>query len=114
MLNMTEILTTIKKLIEVRFKILKSGIQDQISLLIARVVMLVLMVLAASFVLLFGSISLAFYFSELYESTSIGFLFLTGIYFLIFIILYVMRNSTFLQGGLKNSITKFVFLFKGK
>ncbi|SHM39873.1 Putative Holin-X, holin superfamily III [Cyclobacterium lianum] len=111
---MTEIFTTIKKLIEVRFKILKSEILDEISSIAARVGIILLMVLSASFILLFGSIALAFYFSELYGSTSVGFLLLTGIYFLLFIILYLVRNANFIQTGLKNSLSRYVFLFKSK
>lgn len=111
---MTEIITTIKKLIEVRFKILKSEIQDEISSIAARVGIILMMVLAASFILLFGSISLAFYFSELYGSSSVGFLLLTGIYFLLFIILYLVRNANFIQKGFKNSLSRYVFLFKSK
>ncbi|WP_240459308.1 phage holin family protein [Cyclobacterium jeungdonense] len=107
-----EIISTLKKLIEVRFKILKSEITDKISSMAARLGILVLMVLSASFILLFGSISLAFYFSEIYESSSIGFLLLTGIYLVIFILLYLLRNTGFIQKSLKNSLSKYVFLFE--
>lgn len=109
---MMEIISTLKKLIEVRFNILKSEIADQISSIAARLGVVVLMVLSASFILLFGSISLAFYFSEIYESSSVGFLLLTGIYFLIFILLYLIRNASFIQKLLKNSLSKYVFLFE--
>ncbi|MFO7823765.1 MAG: phage holin family protein [Cyclobacterium sp.] len=111
---MTEIITTLKKLIEVRFKILKSEILDEISSIATRVGIILLMVLSASFILLFGSISLAFYFSELYGSTSLGFLLLTGIYLLLFVLLYLLRNARFFQKGLKNSLSRYVFLFTNK
>ena len=114
MLNMTEIITTIKRLIAVRLKMIKSEIMDALGLVIARIVMLVSMVMAAMFVLLVGSIALAFYFSEIYESSYIGFLLLTGIYFLIFLLLFIVRNSPPLQRGLQNTLSKFVFLFKNK
>lgn len=111
---MTEIISTLKKLIEVRFKLLKSEIADEISSLIARLGVLALMVLTASFILLFGSISLAFYFSELYGSSSVGFLLLTGIYLLLFLLLYLLKNTIFFQRVLKNTLSKYVFLFKNR
>ncbi|WP_162343404.1 phage holin family protein [Cyclobacterium salsum] len=111
---MMEIISTLKKLIEVRFNIIKSEIADQISSMAARVGVLVMMVLSASFILLFGSISLAFYFSEIYGSSSVGFLLLTGIYLALFIVLYLIRNASFFQKLLKNSLSKYVFLFDNK
>ena len=111
---MNEIITTIKKLIEVRVNIIKAEIVDQISSVVARVAVIVLIVLSASFILLFGSIALAFYFSELYGSTSIGFLMLTGIYLVIFLLLVFLRNAMSFQSVLKNSLYKFVFLFKDR
>lgn len=109
---MNEIITTIKKMIEVRFNLIRAEITDQISSVIARVAAIVLMIIAASFILLFGSIALAFYFSELYGSSSMGFLLLTGIYILIFLILYILRNARAFQKVLKNSLYRYVFLFK--
>ncbi|AEL25088.1 phage holin family protein [Cyclobacterium marinum] len=111
---MNEIITTIKKLIEVRVNIIKAEITDQISSIVARVAAIVLMIISASFILLFGSIALAFYFSELYGSSSIGFLMLTGIYTFIFLLLYLLRNAGGFQRILKNSLYRYVFLFKGR
>jgi len=111
---MNEIITTIKKLIEVRVNIIKAEIVDQISSVVARVAFIVLIVLSASFILLFGSIALAFYFSEIYESSSIGFLMLTGIYIIIFLLLVLLRNARTFQRILKNSLYRYVFLFKDR
>jgi len=109
---MNEIISTIKKLIEVRFNILRAEITDQISSVAARIAAVIIMLVFGSFILLFGSIALAFYFSEIYGSSSIGFLMLTGIYFLLFFLLFLLRNAEIFQGFLKNSISRYVFLFK--
>lgn len=111
---MNEIISTIKKLIEVRFNLLRTEIIDQLSSVAARIAAVVLMLLSASFILLFGSIALAFYFSEIYGSSSIGFLMLTGIYLLLFLLLYLLRNAGAFQGILKSSISRYVFLFKDR
>lgn len=112
MISVSEVVATIKKLIEIRFEILKNEIQENISVIIARIVILVSMVLASLFILLFCSISLALYLSDLYNSPYTGFLIVAAIYLLILLVLYIVRNSSFLQVSLKNSLAGFVFLFK--
>ncbi len=112
MLNFSELINTIKKLVEIRFKILVEEVKDDISIIISRIVVLVLMLLALLFILLFGSIALAFYFALLMESTHMGFLMVGGIYVVLLLILYMIRNSMSLQTNLKRSLGSFLFLFK--
>lgn len=112
MLNFSELINTIKKLIEIRIKILIEEIKDDLSTIIVRVVVLVFMVLASLFLLLFGSIALAFYFAVLVESTHIGFLMVGGIYLFILLILFMIRNSFSLQSNLKRRLISFLFMFK--
>lgn len=114
MLNFSELVNTIKKLIEIRFKILIEEVKDDISIIISRIVVLVLMLLASLFILLFGSIALAFYFAVLVESTHMGFLIVGGIYAFILLILYMIRNSMTLQTNLKRNLGSFLFIFKKK
>lgn len=114
MMNISEILNTVKKLVELRIKIAYSKIADDISTIVTRVVVLIMMVLAAMFVLLFGSISLAFYLGTLLDSVYLGFLSVGGIYLLFLFILYLIRNTMTFQTSLKINLTKFIFLFKSK
>lgn len=114
MMNISEILDTVKKLIELRIKIAFNKFTDDISTAITRVVVLILMVLAGMFVLLFGSISLAFYVGTLFESVYLGFLSVSGIYFLFLLLIYLIRNTFSFQNYLKKSLTKYVFLFTSK
>lgn len=114
MMNLSEILETVKKLVELRIKIAFNKITNDISTIVIRVVVLIMMVLASMFVLLFSSISLAFYFGELLDSVYLGFLSVGGIYLLLLLILYLIRNTLSFQTRLKGSLTKFIFLFKAK
>ncbi|WP_114747844.1 phage holin family protein [Pleomorphovibrio marinus] len=114
MLNLSELINTLKKLIEIRIKILLEEIKDDLSTIFTRVVVLVFMVLTSLFILLFGSIALAFYFAVLMESTHAGFLMVGGIYLFILLILFLIRNSFSLQSSLKRSLTSFLFIFKRK
>ncbi|HSI76176.1 MAG TPA: phage holin family protein [Lunatimonas sp.] len=114
MMNISEILDTVKKLIELRIKIAINKITDDISTAVTRVVVLIMMVMAGVFVLLFASISLGFYLGTLFESVYLGFLSVGGIYLLLLLILFLIRNTLTFQTSLKTSLTKFIFLFKSK
>lgn len=111
-MNFSEIVETIKRLVEIRIKIAVTRITDDLSTIVTRIVMLVLMVLAGMFVLLFGSVALGYFLSVQLGATHLGFLSVAGIYFLIFIILYLVRNTLSLQTSLKTALMKFVFLAK--
>lgn len=114
MMNLSEILETVKKLIELRIKIAFNKISNDISTIVTRVVVLIMMVLAGMFVMLFGSISLAFYFGELLDSIYLGFLCVGGIYLFLLLILYLIRNTLSFQARLKSGLTKYIFLIKAK
>jgi hypothetical protein len=113
-MNLSEILDTVKKLVELRIKIAFNKIADDISTIVTRVVVLIMMVLTVMFVLLFGSISLAFYLGEILDSVYLGFLSVGGFYLLVLFILYLIRNTLTFQTSLKSSLTKFIFLLKPK
>jgi|SRR5690606_34862568 hypothetical protein len=114
MSNISEIVNTIKKLIDVRLEMIKEEIRVRISSFIARIAILVLMGIFALFLLLFISLSLAFYLSEVTRSPFLGFLYVAGIYLVILVILYFVRNSLQLQASLRSSLSRFVFFGEQK
>ena len=114
MSNISEILSTIKDLINVRLEMIQEAIQQRISTFIIRLITLVVMGIVTLFVLLFASLSLAFYLSEVSHSIYMGFLYVTGIYILIFLVLYIIRNSLRLRTSLQDSVNRFIFSGKGK
>jgi len=114
MMNLSEIVETLKKLVEVRIKIAISKLADDLTTIITRVVVLILMVMTGVMVLLFGSIALAFFLAERMESVYLGFLTVGGVYLLVLFLLYLIRNTLSLQTTLKSGLTKFIFLFKQK
>ncbi|HLT09133.1 MAG TPA: phage holin family protein [Cyclobacteriaceae bacterium] len=114
MSNISEIVNTIKQLIEVRLEMIQEEVRTRITSFIARIAILVLMGIFALFLLLFLSLSLAFYLSEVTRSPFSGFLYVAGIYFIILIILYFVRNSLQLQANLRSSLSRFVFLGEQK
>ena len=114
MSNISEIINTIKQLIDVRMEMIQEGIRTRITSLITRIAILVLMGIFALFLLMFASFSLAFYLSEVSRSPFLGFLYVAGIYLVIVIVLYFIRNSLQLQANLRSSLTRFVFLGEKK
>src|SRR5690554_5242994 len=114
MSNISEILNTVKNLVDVRLEMIQAGIRKRITSLVTRIAILVLMGIVGLFLLLFASFSLAFYLSEISRSPFLGFLYVAGIYLLILIILYFVRNSLKIQASLQSSFTRFVFLGEKK
>lgn len=109
MLNISEIIQTIKQLIDVRVQLIKSEVQDQFSDIFARVFILILMGISSLMILLFASISLAFYLGEILYSPFRGFLYVTLIYLLLFALLYLVRESRSLVGSFKKFFRSFIF-----
>ncbi|EIM77148.1 hypothetical protein A3SI_07644 [Nitritalea halalkaliphila LW7] len=114
MFNIAEIVQTVKQLIEVRLQLLKNEVEDQVSSLIARIFILVTMGLAGLMVLLFMSLWLAFFIGEKLYSPSMGFLYVGLIYTLLFILLYIIRDSEGFIQSFKDFFRRFLFLFQKK
>ncbi|MCH7397772.1 phage holin family protein [Belliella sp. DSM 107340] len=112
MLNVSEIVQTIKQLIEVRVDIVKNEIKDQFSDIFSRIFILVLMGLSSLMILLFASISLAFYLGEILYSPYQGFLYVSLLYLLLFVILYLVRESKGILDTFKHVFRTFIFRIK--
>ncbi len=114
MSNIADILNTVKNLVDVRLEMIQAGIRKRITSLVTRIAILVVMGIVGLFLLLFASFSLAFYLSEISRSPSLGFLYVAGVYLIILVILYFVRNSLQVQARLRSSLTRFVFLGEKK
>lgn len=114
MSNISEIITTLKDLIDVRIELIKRELKTRITSIVKRLVILVLMGLIGLFILLFLSFSLAFYLSEISHSPFMGFLYVAGIYLLLLVILYFIRNSLQKKANRRNPFFKYVFSGKEK
>jgi len=110
MLNVSEIVQTIKKLIEVRLKIVRDEVQEQFSSILTRIFILIMMGIVSLLMLLFFSISMAFYISELTYSTYKGFLYVGLVYLVVLFLLYLIRDSISTRGGsLQENLKGFIF-----
>lgn len=112
MLNISEIIQTIKQLIDVRVQLVKDEISEQFASVLSRIFLLLLMATVSVMVLLFASFSLAFYLSEIMYSTYKGFLYVGLLYLLVFVLIYFLKDAK----SIVESFQKFLkhFIFRGK
>ena len=109
MLQVSEIVQTVKSLIETRVNMVKQEVQEEFLGIISRTILLVVLGGLTLLVLLFFSLSLAFYLSTKFESPFIGFL-LVGLFYLILLVaLYLGRYSIGIQSKVQGGLRNFIF-----
>ena len=109
MVNFTEIIQTIKSLVETRIELVKSDIQDQLVGILSR---LILLILIGSILLvsgLFLSLSLAFYISQVTQSPYLGFLVVALCYLVVVVFLYFTKDSIGFQQQFNAFLKQFIF-----
>lgn len=109
MLNLGEIVQTIRSIIETRIGIIKSEIQDEFVGILSRIILLIIMGSLILLVFLFLSLSLAFFISQETQSLSLGFLIVALLYLLAVLVLYLTRHSHGVQNQINSSMKGFVF-----
>jgi hypothetical protein len=111
MFKISEIVQTVKGIIETRVGLVKQEIQDEFVGILSRIILFVVMGFLLLFVFLFLSISLAFYLIQVTESPYMGFLIVALIYLLIVVVMFLAKDSLNIQDRievvLKGSVLKF-------
>lgn len=109
MLNFGEIIQTVKGIVEARFDLVKSEIQDEFVGIVSRFVLLTMIGAMSFIVLLFLSMSLAFYLSQFTKTPYMGFLLVALLYLLIVVGLILSRNSSRVQSKIQVTCKEFIF-----
>jgi uncharacterized membrane protein YqjE len=109
MLNISEMIQTIKQLVDVRVQLIQDEISEQLSSFLTRIFLLLLMATVSVMVLLFASFSLAFYLSELMYSTYKGFLYVALIYLLVFVFIYFLKDAKSIVDSFQKFLRNFIF-----
>ncbi|MFC5626655.1 phage holin family protein [Algoriphagus winogradskyi] len=115
MLKIGEIVQTVKGIVETKIDMVKLDIQDQFASVLSRMIFLILMGGSLLLVLLFLSLSLAFFLSQYFESPHMGFLLVGLLYLLVLLILFLARDHDPTQEKIQKGMKSFVFrtrLFK--
>lgn len=109
MLNFAEIVQTIKTIVETRIALIKSDIEDQLSGVLSRLILLVLIGSFLLIAILFLSLSAAFFISQVTQSPSFGFLVVALVYFVVVVLLYLTKDANGLQQRINVSLKRFIF-----
>lgn len=109
MLNIGEIIQTVKSMIETKIEMVKLDIQEEFSGIVSRFFILILIGAMAFLVLLFLSLSMAFYLNQIMNSSFFGFLIVGSIFMIVVLTLIISKNSRGLQRRIQASIKTFIF-----
>jgi hypothetical protein len=109
MLNFSEIIQTIKSLVETKIDKAKFEIQDQFVGILSRMILLILMGGIMGLALVFLSLTVAFIISQMTQSPYLGFLVVSLVYILILLILFLTRDSSKLQDKVNSLLKSFIF-----
>ena len=109
MLKIGEIIQTLKGIVETKVELIKLEIQDEFLGVISRLLLLFLMSAICLLVLLFFSLSLAFYLSQFTNSPFMGFLLVGLLYLVILAFLYLTRYSKTIQRNIQEGMKVFIF-----
>lgn len=109
MLNIGEIIQTVKSMVETKIELIKLEIQEEFSSIVSRLIILFLVGAVAFLGVLFLSLSSAFYLNQLLNSPFLGFLFLGGLYGIVILLLILSKDSKNFQYQIQKSIKSFLF-----
>jgi energy-coupling factor transporter transmembrane protein EcfT len=98
----------IKKYVDNRIKLVKIELVSVLANVIAGLVSSFMILLMITFIVLMLSISLAFWMSSLFDSNTIGFLIVGGIYILVFFI-YMAFSKDYIDTKVKDKIVSRAF-----
>jgi uncharacterized membrane protein YqjE len=92
-LGIEKIVHSLQGLVETRVALIKEEVEEKVVSSIVKAVPLVLVMLSATLFVFFASITLGLYLSVVTGNTILGFGIVTAFYFLLGIIVYLMRNN---------------------
>jgi F0F1-type ATP synthase membrane subunit a len=106
LLGLEKILESLQNLIEVRIAIVKDEVEAKVAEKLTKILPMLLVMLAFNLLILFASLTLSFYLSDLLGSYMYGFGIVTLGYLLLTIIFYLLKDSKALKNAVSKSISK--------
>ena len=114
MLKISEIVQTVKGIVETRIGLVKQEIQDEFVGILSRIILLTIMGSLLLLVFLFLSLSMAFFLSQITKSPYMGFLIVALIYLMIVLVMYLTRDSLQIQDRIEGVLKNFILKIKKK
>ncbi len=104
------IISEIKKYIDIKYDLVKLDLIEKIALISSLLFTLLIMLIVFPSVFLFTSLGIAYYLGSLLGATYWGFLILGGFFFIIGIIIFLLRNRLITKPVLR-SLLRVIFKF---
>jgi len=106
LLGIDKIIESLQNLLEVRIAMVRAEIEEKIAEKLAKILPLLLILASLTLLILFCSLTLAFYLTEIMESYVYGFGIVALGYLLLTVIAYLLKDSKFLKKVFSDSIHK--------
>lgn len=107
--NFEQLTTHLKEYLETRSRLLLLGLSEKSAGLFSALVLHLVFVFLFLLLLFFGSISLAFWIGQETGSPSLGFGIVTGIYFILVLLVLVLRANANVKRVLEDAFIKMLF-----
>lgn len=105
--DVLELINELKEYISIRSTLLSLQIKKTSAELISSIGSSLILIIFASMAFIFGSFAFAYYLAEVFNSLSLGFLTVCGIYVFMLLLAYLMRNS--IKTSISNTIISQMF-----
>lgn len=106
MLGINKIIESLQNIVEVRVAMVKKEIEEKVTDTIIRVLPLLLVLISLSLLVLFGSLTLSFYLTEVTGSYVYGFGIVTLLYLLMSVVFFLLKDSATLKKVFGDSLNK--------
>jgi len=106
LLGLDKIIESLQKLLEVRIAMIRKEIEEKIAEKLAKLLPLIMVGASLTLLILFGSLTLAFYLTEIMESYVYGFGIVALGYLLLTVIFILLKDSKFMKKVFSDSINK--------
>ena len=104
MLGLDKIMGSLHALVETRVAMIKEEIEEKVVSSIVKTLPYFLIILALVFFVFFASITLGLYLSIVTGNTVLGFGIVTGFYFLVGLVFFLLRKSKFFNEGFEKHL----------
>jgi hypothetical protein len=103
--NFSKIKEALEGYIKVKLELLKLDIAEHLSKLLAQLAAYLVMLSFFGLVVAFLSLGAAFFLNDVFESSSLGFVVVSGFYTILLIVIFVLLKSGKLKSFFENKIT---------
>ena len=106
MLGIEKLVQSLQSMVENRVAMIKEEVEEKVIQSIAKAIPLLLFLFAICLFVVFGSIALAIYITQLTSSAIIGFSSISGFYLLLAIVLYLIKDNPSYKANFYDQVKK--------